>query len=85
MQSTSSLQLRVDNLLRRGVIFSIVWLIGIGSAIAVISGWKARKLIVESGGTLRGIGRVWWCLVVGGFGLALWIPILAMGILNEAR
>ncbi len=83
--STSHLQLRVDALLSRGVIFSIVWLMGIGSAIAVISGLKARRLIVESGGSLKGIGRVWWCLLVGGLGLALWVPVVVVGIFNHTR
>ncbi|MDQ6827797.1 MAG: hypothetical protein M3081_02915 [Gemmatimonadota bacterium] len=80
-----ALQDRVDALLRRGVIFSILWLAGIGSAIAFVSGLRARRLIVASNGTLRGGGRVWWCLIVGGVGIILWTPLVVVGIFNQFR
>ena len=73
----------VDALLRRGVFFSIRWLMGIGSAIALYSGLKARRLINESSGTLLGTGKVWWCLVVGGLGVLIWGPIVVVGISNQ--
>jgi hypothetical protein len=53
---------------------------GIGSFIAVRRGLKARRLIIQSEGKLRGLGRVWWCLSVGGFGLAIWGGGLLVGI-----
>jgi hypothetical protein len=73
----------LDTLLRRGVLFSILWLMGIGSGIALYSGLKARRLINDSAGVLRGTGRVRWCLVVGGLGLLFWVPIVFAGILNQ--
>jgi len=78
-------QFEVDRLLRRGIFFSILWLMGVGSIIAVISGLKAQRLIRQSSGSLKGRGRVWWCLVVGGLGLAFWLPIFVIGILNHLR
>jgi len=76
-------QARVDGLLRLGTIFSIIWLMGIGSTIAVVAGVKARRLILDSEGTVYGMGRAWWCLAVGTLGLVLWVPIVIVGILNN--
>jgi hypothetical protein len=73
----------LDTLLRRGVLFSILWLMGIGSGIALYSGLKARRLIRASAGVLHGTRRARWCLVVGGLGLLFWIPIVFVGILNQ--
>lgn len=77
------IQERVDAMLRRGVFFSIVWLMGIGSAIAVIEGVKARKLIARSGGELGGMGKVWWCFIVGGAGLLFWLFVALMVVINR--
>lgn len=78
-----AVQLRVNELLRWGTVFSIFWLMGIGSAIAVVTGLKARRLIQESEGAVAGMGRVWWCLIVGALGLILWMPVVIIGIVNN--
>jgi len=70
-------------LVKFGVIFSLFWLAGIGSAIAVLFGFKARRLIRASGGQLLGNGGAWWCLIIGGFGLLLWLPIIVIGVFNN--
>jgi hypothetical protein len=67
-------QRRVDDILRLGIIFSIVWVMGLGSLLAVIAGLRARRLIRKSGGQLVGTNRVRWCLIVGGLGLLWWLP-----------
>jgi hypothetical protein len=77
------IQREVNVLLKRGIIFSIVWLAGIGSLIAIMAGLKAKRLIAESKGAPRGMGGVWWCLVVGGVGVALWIPVVFIAIINN--
>jgi hypothetical protein len=74
---------RVDRLLRWGVLFSIVWLMGIGSAIAIINGLRARSLIQRANGSLVGTGRAWCCLIVGGIGFLLWIPILIANVVHQ--
>ena len=75
-------QRQIDAVLRRGIIFSIIWLAGIGSIIAIFSGLKAKKLIAQLGVEASGMGRVWWCLIVGGGGLLVWASFIIMGIVN---
>jgi len=77
------IQEEVARVLRRGIIFSILWLFGIGSLIAVMSGLKARRLILDSNGAVGGMGQVWWRLIVGGLGVAFWLPILVVGVINN--
>ncbi len=76
-------QSQLDSILKWGIIFSLFWLAGIGSLVAVILGLKARKAIRASDGKLVGSGRVRWCLIVGGLGLALWVPIVVIGVVNQ--
>lgn len=74
-------QEHVDNLLKWGVVFSIVWLMGIGSFIALRNGIKARRVIIEHNGELEGMGKVRWCLVVGTLGLLLWVGLFLVGLI----
>ena len=76
-------QASLDRLLRWGIVFSIVWLAGAGSLIALLAGRKAKKEIGASGGELEGSGRAMWCVVVGTIGLVAWVPILAIAIVNQ--
>jgi len=76
-------QREIDAILRRGIVFSIVWLAGIGSLIAILAGLKARKLMAQLGAEASGTGRVWWCLIIGGLGLLIWGPIVIIGIVNN--
>jgi hypothetical protein len=59
------LQIKVSKILSRGFVFSIVWLGGIGSVIALVSGLQARKIINNSNGEIAGIKMAWWCILVG--------------------
>lgn len=74
---------RVDELLRWRMIFSILWLTGFGSTVAMISGFEARRLILDSGGELRGMERVRSCLILGILGLLIWVPLVVIGIANN--
>jgi hypothetical protein len=76
-------QSQIYRTLKWGIIFSVLWLGGLGSLLAVIFGFKANKAINASSGTLVGKGRAWWCIVVGGIGVALWFPVLIIGIINQ--
>ena len=77
--SKSDLQHQVDGMLRRGIFFSIFWLMGVGSLIAIIQAVKARKIIRQSNGEIRGSGKVMWCFIVGGAGLLFWDYVILMG------
>jgi hypothetical protein len=78
-------QLQVNAHLRRGVLFSILWLMGIGSAIALVNGLAARRLIAESRGKLQGSGGAWWCIIVGAIGLCIWVPVIVLGLIGATR
>ena len=77
------MQEKVRRLLKWGVVFSILWLGGIGSLVAIICRAKARRLIKESGGQICGAGSAWWCLIVGSLGLVIWLPIVAASVFNR--
>jgi hypothetical protein len=77
-------QAKVDSILKWGIVFSIVWLAGIGSLIAFRNGMKARKMIKNNQG-LIGKKRVMWCLFAGGLGLIFWVPIVFIGIINNLK
>ena len=83
-ENNQLLQSKVNARLRRGIFYSIFWLMGVGSAIAVMEGVKAKKLISQSGGKLKGMGKVWWCFIVGGAGLLFWLFVVVMVIINLA-
>jgi hypothetical protein len=71
------LQIKVSKLLSRGFVCSIVWMGGIGSLIAFVSGLKARKIIRRSGGEIGGMKMAWWCIIAGALGMIVlpWIII----------
>lgn len=83
METTEDLQGKADSLLKLGMVFSILWLAGIGSLCSFILAMKARNIIKQSNGEVIGMGKVWWCLIVGGIGMLIWFPILIMGIINN--
>ena len=62
------LQIKVSKILANGFVFSLVWLGGIGSLIAFISGLRARKIINDSNGEISGLKMAWWCIIVGALG-----------------
>jgi hypothetical protein len=62
------------------LVLGIVWVLGIGSILAVIFGFVARKQIKDSGGRQTGEGLALAGIIlgfVGVFGLILWIVLIA--------
>jgi hypothetical protein len=76
-------QYRLDSMLQFGIICSIVWMMGIGSLYAFLCGLRARSIIKASGGQLVGMGRAKWCIIVGGIGVAVWLPVLAVVVMRR--
>lgn len=74
-------QARLNKMLTRGVVFSIIWLAGFGSAYALYQGILAQRMIKLSP-ALRGNGLAWWCIIVGGLGTAVLCAIVGIGIFN---
>jgi hypothetical protein len=68
-------QVRVSKMLADGFMFSIVWLGGIGSLVALIKGLRAMKIIQQSNGELTGTAMAWWCIIAGGLGTII-LPFL---------
>lgn len=66
-----ALQARVSRMLGIGFAFSIVWLSGLGSLIALIIGLRARRIIMQSEEQISGIRLAWWCIIVGGLGVVI--------------
>jgi hypothetical protein len=73
MQTTPqmTLQARASKMLRIGFAFSIVWLSGLGSLIALIIGLRARRIIMQSEEEIWGIRLAWWCIIVGVLGVII--------------
>ncbi len=84
MHNADHLQNEVNSMLRRGIFFSIFWLMGVGSLISIIQGMKARKIIRQSNGQIKGMGKVMWCFIVGGAGLLFWGFVILMVIIKSA-
>ena len=85
MHDLDSQKQEVDALLKKGVWFSIFWLLGFGSFIAVRNAFKARQIIKRSDGKIPPDGRVMWCFIVGGLGFGFWLFVIVMGIINNNR
>ncbi|MEP6574255.1 MAG: hypothetical protein ABJD11_16255 [Gemmatimonadota bacterium] len=81
--SFGSQEAELTTALKRGLLFSILWLMGIGSAIAVYNGLKARRIVNASDGRRHGGFTMWWCLVVGALGILIWAPVVLVGIYNQ--
>jgi hypothetical protein len=79
--SLSVEQARLNSMLTRGIVYSIVWLAGFGSSYALYQGLRARRMIKLNPG-LQGNGRAWWCIIAGGLGVAVLCTIAGIGIFN---
>jgi hypothetical protein len=68
-QEALNLQVKVSKLLGVGFVFSLWWIAGIGSLMAFVLGFYARRLIIRSNGRIVGIGMAWWCIILGSIGM----------------
>jgi hypothetical protein len=68
-------QVKLSRMLSDGFMFSIIWLGGIGSLIALIKGLRAMRIIRQSNGQLTGANMAWWCIIAGVVGIVM-LPLL---------
>ncbi len=71
--SPSELQIlnkKLSTNIRIGIFFSIFWLWGIGASIGLINGISALKIVKQTQGQLGGGFGAWFCILVGGGGVA---------------
>ncbi len=73
-----NMQTEVNRLVNRGIIFGIVWIMGFGSVVALISGYQANKLIKDSGNILEGKKKVVQCFIIGTVGLILLVLAISL-------
>jgi predicted CDP-diglyceride synthetase/phosphatidate cytidylyltransferase len=67
-------QVKVSKMLGLAFVLSITGLFGVGSLIALILSWKARRLIEAAERKISGRVMAWWCIVAGALGTLI-LPI----------
>jgi hypothetical protein len=83
IDEVDELQEHVDALLIRGIVFSIIWILGFGSAYSVFLAFTAWRAIRSSNGSIHGTARVWWCFIVGGLGVLTLVSGLLWMFINS--
>jgi hypothetical protein len=73
----------VRRLLGRGVVFSIIWIAGFGSAFSIYCANKAHRIIRRHNGELPGMLRIYWCYLVGGFGVLVVCTVITAALVNR--
>ncbi len=70
-------QTEINRLVNRGIVLGLVWIMGIGSVIALISGFQAKKLIRSSENVLTGNKKANQSILIGILGLLVWVVVFA--------
>lgn len=70
-------QTEINRLVNRGIVLGLVWIMGIGSVIALISGFQAKKLIRSSENVLTGNKKANQSILIGILGLLVWVAVFA--------
>ncbi|MEO8211295.1 MAG: hypothetical protein ABI840_12115 [bacterium] len=68
-----SSQIEFNRLVNRGVILGLVWILGVGSVIALISGFQAKKILKEADYKIEGKEKIKRCFIIGIGGLLVWV------------
>jgi hypothetical protein len=80
-----NLQIEFNRIVNRGVILGIVWIMGVGSIIALISGFQANKILKEADYNLEGKEKIRKCFVVGIAGLLVWVIAITIIIVFKKK
>ena len=71
-------QVKVSKMLGMAFVLSITGIAGIGSLVALILGWKAKRIIQASQGRISGRLLAWWCILAGAAGTLILPPLIAL-------
>ena len=85
MTDDELLYAELDRTLFRGMVFSLLWLAGLGSLYAFWCGVRARRMSRSLSVPLNTTVKMIWCIVVGAIGMVIWVPIILIGIVNNLR
>ena len=80
-----NIQTEVNRLLQRGIVFGIIWIMGIGSIIAVTSGIQALQLMKKSGYKLEGKGKAVRCISIGITGILIVITVIVLVMIYRKK
>jgi len=58
-------QVKVSKMLGMAFVLSITGIFGLGSLIALMLGWKARRIIQGADQNISGSLVAWWCILAG--------------------
>jgi hypothetical protein len=75
-------QVKVSKMLGMAFVLSISPLLGVGSLIALILGWKASRIIRASRGTISGGLMAGWCILAGALGTLIFLILTIPSILK---
>jgi hypothetical protein len=81
--SSDDEQKKVMKCTKIALIFSLLWLGGLGSLIAIIYSNKALKTIKRSKHSLSGKGMAMFCLILGILGISFWGFIFLVAIISR--
>ncbi len=74
-------QREFDRITSRGIILGIVWILGAGSVISLVSAYQANKLLKNSGYEIEGKNKIRLCTFIGIAGLLVWAIAITIIIL----
>jgi len=75
----------IERLLNRGFVFGSIWIMGIGSVIAVISAYQADKLLKLSGDKFYLRRKIIKCYLLGIIGILIVLAAIIFVILYRKK
>ncbi|HAY34750.1 MAG TPA: hypothetical protein PK536_13385 [Ignavibacteria bacterium] len=74
--SSEEVKIEFSRLVNRGIVLGSVWIFGIGSVIAIISGYQAGRLLKESGIKTESSSKIQKCYLIGALGILIDLAVV---------